>query len=60
MAHDADIAQKHLIKETRDSYETDKIVKKIEKLSEKLDVIEAGMRELRDEVRRVKEHLGAR
>lgn len=60
MAHDADIAQKHLIKETRDSYEIDKIYKKIEKLAGQLESIEAVMRDLRQEIGSIKDHLGVR
>jgi len=60
MAHDADIAQKHLIKETRDTYEMDKIYKKIEKLAQQLGSMENVMKEIRDEMKAMKDHLGMR
>jgi len=60
MAHDADIAQRHLIKETRDSYEMDKIHKKFDKLSERIESMEALMKDIRDELKGIKSHLGMR
>jgi len=58
MAHDADIAQKHLIKETRDSYEFNKIFNKLEKMIEQMNSLDQSVREMRGDIRRIKEHLG--
>lgn len=58
MAHDADIAQKHLIKETRDTYEMDKIYKKIDKLNVRLESMENVMKEIRDEMKSLTDRLG--
>ena len=60
MSHDADLAQKNLIKETRGSYESDKIFKQIEKLVNRMDSMQQAMQELQADIKGIKAHLNVR
>jgi len=58
MSHDADIAQKHLIKETRGSYEAEKIFRQLEKLVSRMDSMQQSTAEMQKDIQAIKGHLG--
>jgi len=58
MSHDADLAQKNLIKETRGSYENEKIFRQLEKLVSRMDSMQQAITELRQDITAIKGHLG--
>ena len=60
MSHDAELAQKHLIKETRGSYEMEKVYRKIDKLMERMDVYQQALNDVARDVKAIKEHLNIR
>ena len=58
MSHDADIAQKNLIKETRGSYETEKIYRQLEKLVNRLEAMQQATAAMQKDIQAIKGHLG--
>jgi len=58
MSHDADLAQKSLIKETRGQYENEKIFRHLEKLVGRMDAMQQSLAELQKDIKDVKDHLG--
>jgi DNA anti-recombination protein RmuC len=58
MSHDADIAQKNLIKETRGSYEAEKIFRQLEKLVSRMDSMQQATAEMQKDIQAIKGHLG--
>lgn len=60
MSHDADLAQKDLIKETRGKFEIEKLHKKLEKLSEKFDRMDLAMRDMAQDIKAIKNSLVGR
>ena len=60
MSHDADLAQKNLIKETRGSYESDKIIRQIDKLVGRMDTMQQAIQEIQRDIKAIKAHLNVR
>ncbi|GFK94026.1 hypothetical protein NNJEOMEG_01864 [Fundidesulfovibrio magnetotacticus] len=60
MAHDADIAQKHLIKETRDSYEFNKIFNRLQVMMDQMHALEQSLSEIKKDVESIKGAIGSK
>jgi hypothetical protein len=58
MSHDAELAQKNLIRETRGGYENEKIIRQLEKVLARMDAMEQSVTALRQDVSAIKQHLG--
>ncbi|WP_243358428.1 hypothetical protein [Fundidesulfovibrio terrae] len=58
MSHDADLAQKNLIKETRGGYENEKIFRQLEKLVSRMESMQQATAELQKDIQAIKDHLG--
>jgi len=58
MSHDADLAQKSLIKETRGQYENEKIFRHLEKLVARMDAMQQSVGEIQKDITDIKTHLG--
>jgi len=58
MSHDADLAQKSLIRETRGQYENEKIFRHLEKLVARMDAMQQSVGELQKDITDIKAHLG--
>lgn len=58
MSHDADLAQKSLIRETRGQYEDEKIFRQLERLVSRMDAMQQAVSEMQKDIKDIKGQLG--